>query len=91
MADYGATGDGEAAAFGAFFPTPTKGGIVADSHCYIPPGIISSYIKQFTREEMAAMLNLLIRGMGEYHNYMSIKFADKAGASLGDLATSGTT
>lgn len=34
---------------------------------------------------MVTMLNLLIRGMGEYHNYMSIKFADKVEASLEDL------
>lgn len=87
-ADYDAADDGEATVFGAFTSTPNKGDIVADYHRYIPHNFILSYVKQFTRADMVAMLNLLTRGMGEYHNYMSIKFADKVEFSLENLVLS---
>lgn len=84
-ADYEAADDGGATVWGRFTENPTKGDIVADYHSYIPHQFIATYVKQFARADMVSMLNLLIRGMGEYHNYMSIKFADKVEASLGEL------
>lgn len=72
-------------AFAAFMAPATKTDIVKEYFEHIRRQMIAHYAEQYTREDMVTMLNLLIHGMKNNYQYLSISIVEGISVSFADL------